>query len=156
MAQTTDRTTDPPVLGSDPVAVPPPVDDPGSPEVGPPDELGAPAPSGDVVVVVPSSAVVVVVAPDTVVVVDAGAAVVVVAAGAVVVVADPGAVVVVAAACWAETVQAILAGLSVELVATTIWTPQNLSSWVAPAGPRVQAMPTLYVPAGMSPGLNTA
>jgi len=56
----------------------------------------------------------------------------------------------------AATVQVMPAGTSAELAVTTISTFQNLSTWVADAGPRVQARPTSYVPAGMSPGPKTA
>jgi len=78
------------------------------------------------------------------------------------VVEDPATVVVVVAAAvvvvvvaWAAAakVQVICAGLSPALAAKTFCRFQYLSIWVAETGPRVQAIPTLYVPGGMSPGL---
>ena len=54
------------------------------------------------------------------------------------------------------TTQWIWAGLSFASVVNVSCTFQYLSSCVVDAGPSVQAMPRLYVPGGMSPGLYTA
>lgn len=53
------------------------------------------------------------------------------------------------------TVHVTWAGLSLALVVNVICTFQYLSSCVDEAGPSVHAIPTLYVPAGICPGLKT-
>jgi hypothetical protein len=55
----------------------------------------------------------------------------------------------------AMTVQVTAAGWSVAAAVSSSWTFQSLSSCVADAGPLVQAMPTLKVPAGIWPGSYT-
>ncbi|MDP1818341.1 MAG: hypothetical protein Q8K58_00420 [Acidimicrobiales bacterium] len=106
-----------------------------------------------VVDVVVGAVVDVVVPPAVVEVVEPGATVDVVEPGAEVEVV-PGAVVVVVAP--ASTVQVTPAGSSPGAVTTVICAFQYLSSCVGEADvPIVQAIPTLYAPAGMSPGENT-
>jgi hypothetical protein len=52
----------------------------------------------------------------------------------------------------AMTVHVMAAGSSATAVTTLSWTFQSWSSWVAEAGPFVQAIPTLKSPAGTLPG----